>query len=89
MDFIRGKCRFTLAAKNDYTIDELNRGGYEYVENAVIGGDNDYIVIDNARKLWTYGEWGTKPFYDIITLNARYSHLPLNELVKWKYAFDK
>lgn len=89
MDLIGGKCRFTLCEKNDITINELNHSDFQYIENIVIGGDNDYIVIDFERKQWTYGEYGCQPFYDIIQLNSKYSHLSLSELVKWKYSFDK
>lgn len=85
MDYIRGKCRYILAPKSDYTIDELNRGEFRFIKNIAIGGDEDYIVIDIVRKEWTHGESGTEPFYDAISLNRDYSQLDLNELTKWKY----
>ena len=49
MDFIRGKCRYIQTGANDCTIDELNRGGYKFIQNIPIGGDNDYIIIDIIR----------------------------------------
>lgn len=87
MDFIRGKCRYIQTGANDCTIDELNRGGYKFIHNIPIGGDNDYIIIDIIRKEWTYGEWGTEPFGNAIDLNENYSHLDLTELTKFKYHY--
>lgn len=87
MNYIKAKCRFIITEKNDVTIDELNRGKFKFIENIVIGGDNDYIVVDIVRNEWTFGEFGYEPFFDSISLNSKYSDKNLSELVKYKYAY--
>lgn len=55
---------------------------FKYIPNPYNGGDDDFIVADMIKKEYTYGEYGSELFSDIVALNRDYHNSSLLELIK-------